>query len=245
MAQNLSSLRSVEKTITHRMNSVIRITIFDENLKVLTTGAGFYIGSNGDFLTSDHLINEFLKNDKNKIQFKKNSGDFLTRVTLLGCKNKKNIDACLLKDESSKKHPYFPMQEIKIGRGHQVSMIGFCDSDKHSSKMGRIIDYFEDLNSKFSTSREAYNQKVKMVQTDVAQCPGDSGGPLFNGSGELVGMATNIFKSTRAQKQFNLSIHNNELLSFIKNIDSKRVSLSEDRILKSSKAKAKLLNLIK
>lgn len=245
MAQNLSSLRSFDKTIEHRLNAVIRISVLSKDLKVLTTGAGFYIGSKGNFLTSDHIIKELLKDENNKIQFKLKSGRYLSQVSLLACKSEKNIDACLLKDLSLKKPPFFPIKNIKIGRGHEVSLIGFCNSEMHSSKRGRIIDYFKDLNSKFKTSKEAYNQKVMMVQTDVAQCPGDSGGPLFNSQGELVGMATNIFKSTTVQKQFNLSIHNNELLAFIKNSGLKNIGLSQDRILSSSKAKARLLKLIK
>lgn len=242
-SQNLRSYQ-LDKVIQQRTKAVIKVTVFDKNLKVLTTGAAFFIGSKGEFLTSDHLIREFLKNGDNKIQFKLFDGKFLSTVSILGCKNENNIDACLLIDKSQKKGPHFPKSNIKIGRGHQVAMIGFCDSDKHSSKKGLIKDYFDDINSKFRTSEKAYNQKVKMVQTDVSQCPGDSGGPLFNYSGELVGMATNIFKSTEGKKQFNLSIHSNELMDFVRKLKIDQKEISVRRILKTSKAKAKLLKLI-
>jgi S1-C subfamily serine protease len=244
-AQNLSSLSKFEEVAAHRFGAVLRITVLDKSFKKLSTGAGFFIGTKGEFLTSDHILEIFLADQENLIQFKRKDGSYLDSVSISGCKNKENIDACLLLDNTQKKSPYFPKSLLKIGRGHQVAMIGFCDSDLHTSKKGTIIDYLNDISSKFKTSREDYNHKIKMIQTDVKQCPGDSGGPLFNSSGELVGMATNIFKSTHKKKQFNLSIHVNELINFMNGLQSEPREIKAERILNSSKAKAKLLKLLK
>jgi S1-C subfamily serine protease len=244
-AQNLSSLSSFDKMVKHRLKAVLRITVLDKDFKKLSTGAGFFIGVKGEFLTSDHILKEFFAKKDNIIQFKRHDGTYLNNVSILGCKNSKNIDACLLLDNSQTKKSYFPRRSLKIGRGHPVAMIGFCHSDNHTSKKGVIIDYLKDTSSKFSTTSDDYNYKVRMVQTDVKQCPGDSGGPLFNSSGELVGMATNIFKSSQRNKQYNLSIHINELIGFMNALKSTPVEIKAGRTLKSSKAKAKLFKLLK
>lgn len=243
-AQSLGLRASEEQVLKARKEAVLKITILDKDLNVLNTGTGFFIGKKGHFLTNDHLVKEFNEDSNKIIQVKTYSGKFLKNIELLGCGSRKKIDACLFKTEPTSKHRYFSAKRIKIGKGHQVSLIGYCENKKMTAKRGKIVDYFGNIQDRFKSTNDGYNQKVQMVQTDAFQCPGDSGGPIFNGRGELVGMATNIFKSKSSLKQFNLGIHVVELIGFIQSVKGKGRTISSERVLGKSRALSKLNLLV-
>jgi len=62
-----------------------------------------------------------------------------------------------------------------------------------------------------------FNEIENFIQTDAAVNPGDSGGPLLNNNGELIGMLDAIFtKEADIDAGVNFAIDNDLINEFIK-----------------------------
>jgi S1-C subfamily serine protease len=139
-------------------------------------GSGVIIGSDGYILTSSHVLH----------------ANYDVKVTL---NDKRNFDAKIIG-----KDPFMDLAVIKIDAiGLPVAKFG--DSSKlrvgdwaiavgspygfeHSVTLGII--------SGIGRSLEQMNNNTEMIQTDAALNHGNSGGPLLNAQGEVIGINTAI-----------------------------------------------------
>lgn len=152
-------------------------------------GTGFFISSDGYLLTNHHVI----------------AGADRITVTL---NDRTELDATLIgSDESSdiavlkvagNHYPALPVAKadtLKVGE--PVLAIGSPFGFDYSASAGIVSAKSRNV------SREA---AVPFIQSDVALNPGNSGGPLFNRQGEVVGVNSLIFSGTGGYMGLSFSI---------------------------------------
>lgn len=152
-------------------------------------GTGFFISSDGYLLTNHHVVE---------------GADSIT-ITL---NDRTEFDAVLVgSDEASDvavlkvKGNHFPALPIAKGDnlkvGEPVLAIGSPFGFDYSASAGIVSAKSRTMSSEAS---------VPFIQTDVALNPGNSGGPLFNRQGEVIGVNSRIFSGTGGYMGLSFSV---------------------------------------
>ncbi len=152
-------------------------------------GSAFFISQDGYLLTNRHVVDDAKKvtitlNDRREIDADVVGSDERTDVAVLKVKGTN-----------------FP--SLKIGNsdalrvGEPVLAIGSPFGFDYSASAGIVS----------ATSRSmTADSAVPFIQSDVALNPGNSGGPLFNQKGEVVGINSRIFSGTGGYMGLSFSI---------------------------------------
>ncbi len=152
-------------------------------------GSAFFISSDGYLLTNRHVIDgatnvSITLNDRREYDAKVIGSDERTDIALLKVQGER-----------------FPA--LKVGNveqlrvGEPVLAIGSPFGFDYSASAGIVS----------AKSRTMSNETaVPFIQTDVALNPGNSGGPLFNDRGEVVGVNSRIFSGTGGYMGLSFSI---------------------------------------
>ena len=143
------------------------------------TGSGFIISGDGLILTNHHVVDGA---DEIKVRLTDNR-EFTGKV--LGSDAK--TDIAVVKIDATDL-PYLTMgdsDELKVGEW--VAAIGSPFGLDNTVTAGIVSAKSRKLPS---------DQYVPFIQTDVAVDPGNSGGPLFNMKGEVVGINSQIFSTS-------------------------------------------------
>ena len=152
-------------------------------------GSAFFISKDGYLLTNHHVVENASKvtivlNDRREID-----------ATVVG--SDERTDVALLKVAGSG----FP--ELRTGNvgqlrvGEPVLAIGSPFGFDYSASAGIVSAKMRNMMGETS---------VPFIQTDVALNPGNSGGPLFNQRGEVVGVNSRIFSGTGGYMGLSFSI---------------------------------------
>ncbi len=152
-------------------------------------GSAFFISKDGYLLTNHHVVEDASKvtitlNDRREID-----------VTVVG--SDERTDVALLKVSGGS----FP--ELRTGNvdqlrvGEPVLAIGSPFGFDYSASAGIVSAKMRNMMGETS---------VPFIQTDVALNPGNSGGPLFNQRGEVVGVNSRIFSGTGGYMGLSFSI---------------------------------------
>lgn len=204
--------------------------------KFMTNGTAFCVAKGGYFLTNAHVVcdldNRAKDADKLVIVRKFNDQNKVYPVRLIW----KNLDydLALIKIEDLVLEPI--KFAYKVIQNEKVTAIGFPGNGDHSGDTDINDKDFSEatftsgtvsriLNKNLITSRD-----VKVVQTDAALNHGNSGGPLVNQCGEIVGV--NESKALHAKdlksnltgdviQGINFAVHKDEAISLLvkSNID--------------------------
>lgn len=138
-------------------------------------GSGFIISQDGYLLTNAHVVDgadEVYVKLTDKREFK---------GKVIGID--KRTDVAVVKIEGSKL-PWLPIGDSdKIKAGQWVVAIGSPFNFENSVSAGIIS----------TKSRDTVDFSIPLIQTDVAVNPGNSGGPLLNMNGEVVGINSQIY----------------------------------------------------
>jgi serine protease Do len=146
------------------------------------SGSGFIVTPDGYILTNAHVVADADQvtvklNDRREYQAKVIGVDQRTDVAVIKI-DAKNLPTVRIGDPS------------KLKPGEWVLAIGSPFGFENSATAGIVS----------ATSRslpgEGSGNYVPFIQTDVAVNPGNSGGPLFNLQGEVVGINSQIFSRT-------------------------------------------------
>ncbi len=143
------------------------------------TGSGFIISADGLILTNHHVVDGA---DEIKVRLTDNR-EFTGKV--LGSDAKTDIAVVKI---DAKDLPYLTMgnsDELKVGEW--VAAIGSPFGLDNTVTSGIVSAKSRKLPS---------DQYVPFIQTDVTVNPGNSGGPLFNMKGEVVGINSQIFSTS-------------------------------------------------
>jgi serine protease Do len=158
----------------------------DQEAKSL--GSGFIISADGKILTNAHVVEGAdeikVKLDDRTEKIAKVIGiDKATDVALLKI-DAKNLTAVKLGDSD------------KLVVGEWVLAIGSPFTLEHTATHGIVSALARQLDSNY----------VPFIQTDVPVNPGNSGGPLFNLRGEVVGINSQIYSRTGGYMGLSFSI---------------------------------------
>ena len=152
-------------------------------------GTGFFVTADGYMLTNHHVVA-----GADKITVTLNDRTELD-ATLVG--SDERSDVAVLK-VTGKKFPALPIGDsnsLKVGE--PVLAIGSPFGFDYSASAGIVSAKSRNF------SRET---SVPFIQTDVALNPGNSGGPLFNQRGEVIGINSRIFSGTGGYMGLSFSI---------------------------------------
>jgi serine protease Do len=145
-------------------------------------GSGFIVSSDGYILTNTHVVDNATRvivklTDRREFQAK-----------VIGTDDKS--DVALLKIEA-KGLPTVRFGDVsKLRPGEWVVAIGSPFNFQNSVTAGIVSAIGREV-----PNASNYNY-VNFIQTDVAVNPGNSGGPLFNLNGEVVGINSQIYSNT-------------------------------------------------
>ena len=156
---------------------------------VKSTGSGFFIHANGYIATNHHVI-EKAKSIQVEVKTGNTSVSYNAKVQVVD----KTNDLAILKIEDSKFTPLsmvtYQMKRDGLAEvGASVFTLGY---PLVLAGMGKEVKFTD---GKIS-ARTGYEQNINSYQTTVPVQPGNSGGPLFNEQGQLVGVINAIVKNT-------------------------------------------------
>src|SRR5258707_8052797 len=145
-------------------------------------GSGFIVSSDGYILTNTHVVDNATRvtvrlTDRREFQAKVIGSDDKSDVALLKIEAK-NLPTVKIGDPS------------RLRPGEGVVAIASPFNFQNSVTAGIVSAIGREVRG-----GSAYNY-VNFIQTDVAVNPGNSGGPLFNMSGEVVGINSQIYSNT-------------------------------------------------
>jgi serine protease Do len=147
--------------------------------RAVSGGSGVIISPNGEILTNYHVIASMSDSDNNALEVKTNDGKTY-KATVLG--KDKELDIALVKVEATHL-PFAKLGESDSLRiGEWVVAIGNPLGLEHTVTQGIISAKGRKLDTGVSS----------FLQTDAAINRGNSGGPLLNLKGEVVGINTAI-----------------------------------------------------
>lgn len=160
-----------------------------------SVGSGFFVDKAGHILTNFHVVE-----DAAKISVKLDSGDEFT-AKIVGVDEETDVAI------------------LKIEAGHDVPFVKLANSDQ-----ARVGDWVLAIGSPFGlnrsvtagiisqTNRETPSTSVfqKFIQTDAAINRGNSGGPLVNMNGEVIGINSQIATSTGDYNGVGFALPSNE-----------------------------------
>ena len=154
-------------------------------------GTGFILTDTGYIMTNKHVI----ENAKN-VNVTLNNGKIYKNVTIVGT-DPLNDSAILKVDNPEGFKPVTLGDSKTINIGQQVIVIGNALGEYSNSVTSGIISGTgRELVASDSTGA-AYEQLTDMLQTDAAINGGNSGGPIVNAAGEVIGIATAYASSSQ------------------------------------------------
>ncbi len=164
------------------------------------TGAGVIIDANGIIATNLHVI-----------AFAKKTAVVLHDNTVVGAKIIRYVpedDLALLKID-----PPYPLKAIAIADSDQIQLgeevinVGNSKLLTHTISGGRI--------TRIGTTGDENNKHVELIQVNMNLYKGDSGGPLLDKQGRLLGMIVAKYKS---QDKATLAIPSNKIKKLYNNL---------------------------
>jgi len=160
-------------------------------------GSGFVVDTEGHVLTNFHVV-QGADADGVRVQFA--GSDQRYEATVLGRDPFHDLALIRLKDPPSGLVPVSLGDSAGLKVGQKVVAIGnpfgldFTVTEGIVSGLGRLIPQQNPLAARFREGQ----QIPDVIQTDAAINQGNSGGPLFNSRGEVVGVNTAIFTPSGA-----------------------------------------------
>jgi len=152
-------------------------------------GSAFFISKDGYLLTNHHVVEDASRitvtlQDRREIDAKVIGSDERTDVALL------KVDGT--------NYPSLKIGNVdQLKVGEPVLAIGSPFGFDYSASAGIVSAKSRNMQGETS---------VPFIQTDVALNPGNSGGPLFNQRGEVVGVNSRIFSGTGGYMGLSFSI---------------------------------------
>ncbi len=194
----------------------------EEELYVIGTGTGFFVNDEGYVVTNEHvagICNSLASNINGKMH--------LFNILTLDKRN----DLALLRGEYKNKS-FLNINVMGAEFGEDIMAFGFPLAENLSSSVK--------LTRGIVSSLSGPNNDISLIQIDAAIQPGNSGGPVLNYYGQVVGVASSGLnkiqmlldeESPYIPENVNFAVSATTLTSFLK---SNRVSISNKSFDKKS-----------
>ena len=185
-------------------SGVIR-TVVDSIVNIKTDSSqatGFIVSSDGYVVTNAHVLKS--SNYANAVTSERD----IKKMELIGYDN--NLDLALLKIDGI--YPYLEFENIDdVEIGEKVIAIG--------NPLGLSFSVSEGIVS--GKNRKGQNDLAAYIQTDAALNPGNSGGPLINTNGKVIGI--NNFKIAGGEN-LGFALQSDYVVNFIRDISREKLN---------------------
>jgi S1-C subfamily serine protease len=161
--------------------------IDDNQVLAASSGTGFIVSENGHLITNHHVINGC-----DKVKAHQNGIDYPLTVIATDQVN----DLALLKTELNPK-TIFPLSDVNAHLMQDVFLAGFPFGKSISSS----VKITKGIVSSLSGLRNNYSN----MQIDAALQPGNSGGPVIDDKGNVVGVAVAKLNLAKVVKEWGWS----------------------------------------
>lgn len=190
-AQSSAATAALRKVYDASVASAVRVNVGDSGI-----GSGFFMSKDGLILTAAHVP---LGDSSAKLSVVTQAGQTLP-VTLVGYDEVR--DLAVLKAQGNS----FPALKLagstpKVGAG--VVAIGNSRGAFDGGRAGSVTALNVSLDASFP---------VNMVESSMPLAPGDSGGPVLNAQGEVVGVSTAISSQGGAFASYFVPVTQNSTL---------------------------------
>lgn len=168
------------------------------NNKILaaSSGTGFFVSSSGNIVTNNHVIE-----DCNYVTANFEGSEIKTETLAVDKKN----DLAIIKANINPKHIY-PVSYDDAQLLDNIIIAGYPLGKKVSSAI---------KTSKGSiTALAGYGDNYSEFQTDAALNSGNSGGPIINDKGNVIGVAVAAFGKKEGIESFNFGVKSSTLRTF-------------------------------
>jgi S1-C subfamily serine protease len=160
--------------ISEAMDSVV---IIENNGN--TVGAGVIVSAGGYVVTAAHVVK-----GKSSLKVKTYEGEKFTPQKL---RTNGGKDITILKITSGEEFPFMEIGNVSLlGPGDKVFALGSPEGLSFSASEG-IVSALREF-SELGINDDIFDDDLLLIQTDAAITHGNSGGPLINKRGELVGI---------------------------------------------------------
>ena len=177
---NIDVYRTARESVVYVTSTVVQRTFFFGDQTAKELGSGFIVNGNGEILTNNHVVSgsqrvEVMLPDQSR---------YPATISVRDPPN----DLALIKIQPKKQLHYLPLGDsdrIQVGQkvlaiGQPLGLEGTLTTGIVSS-LGRTI------------GGESGRELEGMIQTDAAINQGNSGGPLLDSSGNVIGINTAIY----------------------------------------------------
>ncbi len=179
-----SVANSVSKSVVSIVTSTTQRSLLSSESSTTAAGTGFILSSDGYIATNKHVVS-----GANKIGVLLDDGTAFEDVELIGTDPLN--DFAIIKIKNAKDLTPIKLGESKtITAGQQVIAIGNALGAYQNSVTSGIISGKGRSLTATDSSRTQYETLSDMIQTDAAINGGNSGGPLLNAAGEVIGINT-------------------------------------------------------
>ena len=176
----------------------IDISINKDKLFAAASGSGFFVSRTGHIITNFHVIEGC---DKVKVSFK---GDNINAKVLA---IDKINDLAILKSEINPDQ-IFTVAKEDADLLENIIIAGF--------PLGKSVSSSIKTSKGSITSLSGFGDNFSEFQTDAALNQGNSGGPILNQKGNIVGVAVAVFGKEEGIESFNFGVKSSTLRTFAK-----------------------------
>ena len=173
--------------------------IDDNQIVAASSGTGFFISKDGLIITNNHVIDKC-----DTIDAYVGNTKYKTRLLAV---DKINDLAILKTDNSSKNYFYISQDDPKLLQN--VIVAGY--------PLGKKVSSLIKTSKGSVTGLAGYGDNISEFQMDAALNSGNSGGPVINDKGLVIGVAVSHFGKAQGIESFNFAIKSSTLNKFLKN----------------------------
>lgn len=199
------NLLESEKNTISVYDNIADSVVFVQNIQLARTwfygtveiprgaGSGFVWDKQGHIITNYHVVKDgssFLVSFKSQDKSKKNYKQY--RAKVVGTVPHQDVAILKLIEKPSRLHPIKPGVSKNLIVGQKAIAIGNPFGLQHTLTTGVISALDRQIEG--ISGNKIYN----MIQTDAAINQGNSGGPLIDSQGKIIGMNTVIFSPSGA-----------------------------------------------
>ena len=178
-AQSLQQVVGITTEVTYR-------NYFGMTSSSAVSGSGFIISANGYILTNYHVI-EYAYEGNLAVTVMTYDGTKY-EASIVGVEKSNDLAVLKIDADNLRAVTFGNSDAISVGEtvyavGNPLGELEFSMSTGHVSALDRVISTEE-------------SESINMCQIDTAVNPGNSGGPLYNAQGQVIGIVTAKYSDT-------------------------------------------------
>lgn len=190
--QNKNLILSSETV--HNLAQYATATVEVSTFTTVTQGTGFFVSSDGIFITNHHVVTDFIDpSGKVDISIRLYYGDEFSEAEIINYDAKKDI-AVLQVDVGEAKVNYLRLKSNGYKKGDNIYVLGTPKGNENTFIEGQIL-----------TSNAVVND-IKCIQISAELKNGNSGGPLLTESGAVIGVNTFAIETNGKEAFYAVSI---------------------------------------